>query len=55
MLMSKSQLRQKHAFETKFWEAFYKSQFCQRLQCTTMAKTLSKSPFKDKLIRHNYT
>ena len=30
--MSKSQLRQKHAFETKLvWEAFYKSQFCQRL------------------------
>ena len=53
---SKSQLRQNYTFETKSClRSFLSHNFVKDLfQCTTMIKTHSKSPFKDKLRRHNY-
>ena len=49
---SNSQLRQNHTFETKLClRSFLRHNF---VQGTTMTKTHGKSPFKDKLISHNY-
>ena len=49
---SKSQLRQNHTFETKLClRSFPSHNFVKDLfQCTTMTKT----PFKENLIKHNY-
>ena len=52
IIHSKSQLRQNHTFETKLClRSFLSQNFVKDLfQCTTMTKTHSTSPFKDKFI-----